>query len=250
MKEMPGTRPFNTYFDHTLLKPQATVDDIRKLCDEAKEYSFYSVCVNSCYVKDAFEFLRGSGVKVTSVVGFPLGSMESSAKAYETDKACEDGAEEIDMVINVGMLKAGNLRAVRDDIAAVATACYDHDAILKVILETCLLTDEEIVSACKIAEECGAEFVKTSTGFASLPPSPKSGDIVVCDKNGNSTKKTTIGATVHDVKLMRNSVSKQMRIKASGGIHTLADAMALIDAGAGRLGCSASVSIMKEYLSQ
>lgn len=226
-------RPFNTYFDHTLLKPEATAGDIRKLCDEAKEYSFYSVCVNSCYVKDAFEFLRGSDVKVTSVVGFPLGAMESSAKAYETDKACEDGAEEIDMVINVGLLKAGDLKAVKDDIDAVASICYDYDAILKVIIETCLLTDEEIRTVSKIAEECGAEFVKTSTGFAR----PMEG-------------KTTSGATLHDVQLMRESVSEHMRIKASGGIHTLADAMALIDAGAGRLGCSASVSIMKEYLSR
>lgn len=230
---MNNGRPFNTYFDHTLLKPDATGEDIKRLCDEAKKHSFYSVCVNSCYVSLAHEELRGSGIKVTSVVGFPLGMMKSSAKAYETDKACEDGAEEIDMVINVGALKSGDYAYVQDDIAAVASMCYEHDAILKVIIETCLLTDEEIVQACKIAERAGADFVKTSTGFATLPA---------------GSGKETNGATVHDVKLMRESVSSNIRIKASGGIHTLADALALIDAGAGRLGCSASVSIMEEYL--
>ena len=233
MTNKNNERPFNTYFDHTLLKPDATEDDIRRLCEEAKKYSFYSVCVNSCYVSLAHEELRGSGIKVTSVVGFPLGMMDSSAKAYETDKACEDGAEEIDMVINVGALKSGNYSYVQDDIAAVAAMCYEHDAILKVIIETCLLSDEEIVQACKLAERSGADFVKTSTGFASLPA---------------GSAKATNGATVHDLKLMRESVSGDIRIKASGGIHTLADALALIDAGAGRLGCSDSVNIMEEYL--
>ena len=213
-----------------MLKPDATTEDIKKLCDEAKKYCFYSVCVNSSYVKLAYDQLTGSGTKVTAVAGFPLGAMDSLAKAYEANIACENGAEEIDMVINVGALKEGRDKYVASDISEVKSVCYDHDAILKVILETCLLTDDEIVRVCKLAENAGAEFIKTSTGFASAP-------------NGSSG-----GATVHDVQLIRRSVSDHIRIKASGGIHTLAQANALIEAGAGRLGCSASVSIMEEYL--
>lgn len=223
-------RPLNTYFDHTMLKPDATTRDIKLLCNEAKEYSFYSVCVNSCHVSEAHEYLRGSNVKITSVVGFPLGAMESSSKAYEADAACLNGADEIDMVMNIGAMKEGNYKYVSDDIAAVASVCYDNDVHLKVIIETCLLTDDEIIKACEISEKAGADFVKTSTGFSKTPDGQPG------------------GATVHAVKLMRASVSDNIRIKASGGIHTLAEANALIEAGAGRLGCSASVDIMKEYI--
>lgn len=220
----------NIYFDHTLLKPDAKKSDIIKLCEEAKKYSFYSVCVNSCYTGLAASSLKDSSVKVTSVVGFPLGAMASDAKAYEADAACSAGADEIDMVINIGALKDGDTEYVTDDIAAVSSICTDNDAVLKVIIETCLLTDDEIVSACRAAERAGADFVKTSTGFAS-PPEGK-----------------TSGATVRDVKLMRSAVSDNIKIKASGGIHSLAQAHSLIEAGADRLGASTSVNIMEEYL--
>ena len=220
----------NIYFDHTLLKPDAKKSDIIKLCEEAKKYSFYSVCVNSCNTGLAASFLKDSSVKVTSVVGFPLGAMASDAKAYEADATCAAGADEIDMVINIGALKDGDTEYVTDDIAAVSSICTDNDAVLKVIIETCLLTDDEIVSACRAAERAGADFVKTSTGFAS-PPEGK-----------------TSGATVRDVKLMRSAVSDNIKIKASGGIHSLAQAHSLIEAGADRLGASASVNIMEEYL--
>lgn len=224
-------RPLNTYFDHTLLKPDAVSRDIKLLCSQAMHYSFYSVCVNSCHVSEAYEYLRNSNVKITSVVGFPLGAMETSSKAYEADSACRNGADEIDMVINIGAMKEGNYKYVSDDISAVASACYDNDAHLKVIIETCLLTDEEIIKACEIAEKAGADFVKTSTGFSNTPDGGPG------------------GATVHAIKLMRTAISDSVKIKASGGIHTLAQANALIQAGADRLGCSASVDIMKEYLS-
>ena len=224
-------QPLNTYFDHTLLKPDAVRADIEKLCEQAKQYHFYSVCVNSCHVRLAGRILEGTGIKVASVVGFPLGAMETSAKAYETDIACENGADEIDMVINIGAVKEGRFDFAEDDIAAVVSICHDHNAVLKVIIETCLLTDEEIIKACEIAEAAGADFVKTSTGFAKKTDGSSPG-----------------GASVHAVKLMRAAVSESVKIKASGGIHTLAQANALIEAGADRLGCSASVDIMEEYL--
>ncbi len=215
----------NRYIDHTLLKADATPEQIKKLCAEAKEYDFASVCVNSCYVPLASELLKGSGTKVCCVVGFPLGAMLSEAKAEETRLAVEAGAEETDMVINVGMAKAGNWDYVKSDIAAVVAAAHPK-AIVKVIIECCLLTDEEKVSACLAAKEAGADFVKTSTGFS------------------------THGATEEDVKLMRKTVGDSMGVKAAGGIRAYADAVKMISAGANRLGASAGIAIMEQAKKQ
>ncbi|ANN63876.1 deoxyribose-phosphate aldolase [Brachyspira hyodysenteriae] len=212
----------NKLIDHTILRPDATIDEIRKLCIEAKEYGFYSVCVNSAYVNVAYNFLLHSDVKVCSVVGFPLGAMMKEAKAYETKVAVDSGADEIDMVVNVGFLKSKKIDLFERDIKKVRDAC--HASVLKVIIETCLLTDEEKVLACKIAKECGANFVKTSTGFS------------------------TGGATEHDVKLMREAVGKEMGVKASGGIKTYEDAIKMVEAGANRLGTSSGIAIMKSAL--
>ncbi|OCG67347.1 deoxyribose-phosphate aldolase [Gilliamella sp. Nev5-1] len=206
------------YIDHTLLAMNATEDQIRKLCDEAKEYHFYSVCVNSGYVPLAASLLNGSDVKVCSVVGFPLGAMLTCAKAYETEMAIKAGAQEIDMVINVGWLKSNDWDAVKNDIEAVFKAC--GQVPLKVILETCLLTKEEIVKVCTICKEIGVAFVKTSTGFS------------------------VAGATVEDVKLMRKTVGDKMGVKASGGIRNRETAEAMIQAGATRLGASAGIAIV------
>lgn len=211
-------KELNKYFDHTLLKPEATEAQIDKLCEEAKEYSFYSVCVNSCYVSRVSENLKGSDVKIAAVVGFPLGAMSTKAKAFEAAEATADGADEIDMVINVGMLKDRRYDDVRADIKAVA----DSSKSLKVILETCLLTDDEIVKACELSEEAGADFVKTSTGFS------------------------TGGATEHHVSLMKKTVGDRLKVKASGGIRTLETTLKMINAGADRIGASASVNIMNE----
>ena len=211
----------NRYIDHTLLKADATPEQIKKLCAEAKEYNFASVCVNSCYVPLASELLKGSDTKVCCVVGFPLGAMLSEAKAQETRLAVEAGAEEADMVINVGMAKEGNWDYIKSDIAAVVAAAHPK-AIVKVIIECCLLTDEEKVSACLAAKEAGADFVKTSTGFS------------------------THGATEKDVKLMRKTVGDSMGVKAAGGIRTYADAIKMISAGANRLGASAGIAIMEQ----
>lgn len=211
-------KELNKYFDHTLLKPEATEAQIDKLCEEAKEYSFYSVCVNSCYVSRVSENLKGSDVKIAAVVGFPLGAMSTKAKAFEAAEATADGADEIDMVINVGMLKDKRYDDVRADIKAVA----DSSKSLKVILETCLLTDDEIVKACELSEEAGADFVKTSTGFS------------------------TGGATEHHVSLMKKTVGDRLKVKASGGIRTLETTLKMINAGADRIGASASVNIMNE----
>lgn len=213
----------NKYFDHTILKADATEADIKKLCEEAKEYGFYSVCVNGCYVPLAAELLKDSDVKIAVVVGFPLGAAASESKAFEADWACEQGAAEIDMVLNVGALKDGRYEAVLDDIISVVGQADEHDAIVKVILETCLLTDEEIVKACKLSMEAGADFVKTSTGFS------------------------TAGATEHHVALMRQTVGDEMKVKASGGIRDLETTLKMIEAGADRIGASASVTIVKEY---
>lgn len=213
----------NKYFDHTLLKAEATQEDIKKLCAEAKQYGFYSVCVNGCYVPLAVEELKDTDVKVAAVVGFPLGAMATEAKAFETDWACDLGAEEVDMVLNVGALKEGRYEYVRDDINAVVSMAYENDAIVKVILETCLLTDEEIIKACELSMEAGAEFVKTSTGFS------------------------TGGATEHHVALMRKTVGDNAKVKASGAIRDLETTLKMIEAGADRIGASASVSIMNAY---
>lgn len=212
----------NKYFDHTALAAAATTDDILKLCAEAKEYDFYSVCVNGCYVPLAAKELEGTDVKVAAVIGFPLGAMSTEAKTFETNDCCSNGASEIDMVINVGALKEGRFEFVQDDIAAVVSAADEYDAIVKVIIETCLLTDEEVVKACELSVAAGAEFVKTSTGFS------------------------TGGATVHHIELMRKTVGNLAKIKASGGIRDLATCKAMIEAGADRIGASASVKIMEE----
>ena len=209
--------------DHTLLKPQATTDQIRQLCNEAVQYHFWSVCVNSGYVPLAAECLKDTGVRVCTVVGFPLGSASSAAKAFEARKAIEDGADEVDMVINVGRIKSGDWDFVKSDIESVVEAarCARHDALVKVIIEACLLSDDEKVRACHTAQEAGADFVKTSTGFS------------------------TGGATVHDVTLMRRTVGSEMGVKASGGIHTAEEALALVKAGASRIGASAGIQILE-----
>ena len=210
------------YIDHTLLKPEAGKDAIIKLCNEAKEYGFYAVCVNSMYVKLCAEELKGTDVKVASVIGFPLGAMSTASKVFETQDAAANGAGEIDMVISVGAVKDCNWDYVRTDIKAVVDAAKENDAIVKVILETGLLTDEEIVKSCQLAEEAGAAFVKTSTGF------------------GHG------GATVHHVELMKKTVGGRLQVKASGGIRDKETALAMIAAGADRIGASAGIAICAE----
>jgi deoxyribose-phosphate aldolase len=211
------------YIDHTLLRPDATLDEITTLCQEATEFGFATVCVNPCYVRHCAGLLRGSSVKVCTVVGFPLGANTSATKTLETRQAIGEGAREIDMVINVGALKSGDDELVYQDIHAVVEACGDGGAICKVILETALLTDEETIRACRAARRAGADFVKTSTGFASG------------------------GATVADVALLAREVSAaNLGIKASGGIRSWEDAQQMIRAGATRIGASAGVRIVKE----
>lgn len=213
-------KQLNKYFDHTLLKATATKEEIITLCNEAKEYDFYSVCVNGCYVPLAAKELEGTDVKVAAVIGFPLGAMSLEAKVFETVDCCQSGASEIDMVLNVGILKDKGYEYVQDEIAAVVAAADDYDAIVKVIIETCYLTDEEIVKACELSVSAGAEFVKTSTGFG------------------------TGGATVEHVALMRKTVGNMAQVKASGGIRDYDTCMNMINAGADRIGASASVAIM------
>lgn len=211
------------YIDHTLLDPTATVDDIRRLCDEARTYGFFSVCVNPCYAGFCSDLLKGTGVKVCAVAGFPLGASIDEIKASEARHAVQDGADEIDMVINLGALKAGDNETVLRDIRGVADACRESDALCKVIIEAACLTDEEKKRACRIAAEAGAHFVKTSTGFG---PG---------------------GATVEDVALMSSAVAgKRMGVKAAGGIKTFADAMRMIEAGATRIGASAGIKIVQD----
>lgn len=211
------------YIDHTLLRPDATPDDIKKLCQEALQYEFASVCVNPTYVKLAAGILRGSPVKVCSVVGFPFGTHTPEVKAFETRQAIRNGAKEIDMVINIGALKAGDEELLYRDIRSVTEACEDGGALSKVIIETALLTDEEKVKACQIARKARADYVKTSTGFASG------------------------GATAHDVALMHEAVKgTKMGVKASGGIRSYADMQKMIQAGATRIGASAGIQIVKE----
>lgn len=207
-------------FDHTILKPDASIEAVDKICKEALEYDFASVCVNQYRTAQVAKALKGSNVKVCTVVGFPLGAVDACIKAYETKLAIEAGADEIDMVINIGALKDGAYDVVKDDIRAVKDVCDDNNVILKVIIETCVLTDEEKVKACEISLEAGADFVKTSTGFS------------------------TGGATVEDVKLMRKVVGDNAYVKASGGIRDKDTALAMIEAGADRLGTSATVAIV------
>ena len=210
--------------DSTLLKPNATKDDVKRLCEEAKKYGFWSVCINPTNVSLASDILGETDVKVCSVVGFPLGANTTEVKALEAEKAINDGAGEIDMVLNIGALKSGDYELVKRDIKGVVEAAKVSDKIIiKVILETGFLTDKEKVSACKLAKEAGADFVKTSTGFG---PG---------------------GATVHDVKLMKDAIGKSMRVKASGGIRTFEKAMAMIEAGADRIGTSSGVAIIEGF---
>ena len=209
------------YIDHTILKPEATVEDVKKHCKEAREYNFASVCVNGCYAALVSTELAGSDVKTCVVVGFPLGAMTKEAKAFETIDAINNGANEIDMVINVGALKDKNYALLKEDIEAVVNAAKGK-AIVKVIIETCLLTDEEKVKACEIAKEAKADFVKTSTGFSSG------------------------GATKEDIALMRKTVGPDLGVKASGGVRDYKTAMDMINAGASRIGASAGIAIVSE----
>lgn len=208
----------NSYIDHTNLKPEAQIDEIKTLVDEAVANDFYSVCVNSTYVKDIKAY--NEDVRIAAVVGFPLGAMVTRAKAYEAKCAVEDGASEIDMVIPIGRLKDKDYDYVLEDIRACKEAIGEK--ILKVIIETCLLTDEEKIKACELAKEAGADFVKTSTGFS------------------------TGGALASDVSLMKKTVGDSLEVKASGGIHTRKEAMEMIEAGASRIGASKSIDICKE----
>ena len=208
----------NKFIDHTILKPETTQEQVEKILSEAKEYDFASVCVNPTWVSLAAESLKDTDVKVCTVIGFPLGANTSAVKAFETEDAIANGADEIDMVINVGALKAGNDALVLDDIKAVVDA--SGDKLVKVIIETCLLTDDEKVRACQLSKEAGADYVKTSTGFSSG------------------------GATVADVALMRKTVGPDMGVKASGGARSYEDAIAFIEAGASRIGASSGVAIM------
>lgn len=210
--------------DHTVLKPVAQQEDVIKLCQEAREYNFASVCINPCYVPLAVEQLKGSSVKVCTVIGFPLGSTTTEVKAFETADAVKNGATEVDMVINIGALKQGQQDVVLKDIQAVVETAKEvnPEAITKVIIETCYLTLEEKVLACQLAKQAGAHFVKTSTGFG------------------------TGGATVEDITLMRETVGPEMGVKASGGIRNAQDAMAMITAGANRIGASAGIAIINE----
>jgi len=207
------------YIDHTLLKPEATAEQIDKLCDEAKQYKFFSVCVNSTWVSRCSRNLQGTGVKVCAVVGFPLGAMSGRAKNFETRHAIEDGAREIDMVINVGALKSKDFKTVEEDIKWVRRAC-PRNIVLKVIIETALLADDEKVLVCQIAKNAGADFVKTSTGFSHH------------------------GATVQDVRLMRRTVGPKLGVKAAGGVRSFQDGVDMIRAGATRLGTSSGVKIV------
>lgn len=204
--------------DHTILKPEATEAEIMQLCKESLEYGFASVCINPSMVKKAAIILEGSEVKVCTVIGFPLGATTTEVKVFETKQTIEDGATEVDMVINIGKLKENNLEYVKNDIAAVVNAAKGK-ALTKVIIESCLLTDEEKVKVCAIAKEVGADFVKTSTGFSSG------------------------GATKEDIRLMRQTVGPDMGVKASGGVRSNEDAMIMIENGATRIGASASIAI-------
>ena len=211
--------------DHTMLRPDATSADIQKLCDEARQYGLFSVCVNPSYVAEAKALLRSTPVKVCAVVGFPLGAQPPETKALETRRAIREGAQEIDMVINIGALKGGDEALVRKDIRGVVEICMDSRAVCKVILETALLTDEEKVRGCELAMKAGADFVKTSTGFSKA------------------------GATVEDVTLMSRTVApRKLGVKAAGGIRTYGDVVRMIQAGATRVGSSSSVKIMEEAL--
>lgn len=218
------TQNYAAMIDHTLLKADATRDQIEKICTEAKQYVFASVCVNPTWVKYSAELLAGTDVKVCTVIGFPLGASTSAVKAFETKDAIANGAGEIDMVINIGALKNGEFDVVRDDIKAVVDAA--NGTLVKVIFETCLLTEEEKIKACELSVEAGADFVKTSTGFS------------------------TGGATAEDIALMRKTVGPDLGVKASGGVRNLEDMKRMIDNGATRIGASSGVAIMNGLTSE
>lgn len=206
--------------DHTLLKPQSTEEQVKKICDEAKKYNFASVCVNPYYASFVSKELKGTDVKTCVVIGFPLGANTKEVKAFEAKQSIENGAKEVDMVINIGALKDKKYDVVKEDIKAVVDAAKGN-AHVKVIIETCLLTDEEKVKACEISKEVGADFVKTSTGFS------------------------TGGAKKEDVALMRKTVGENMGVKASGGIHSYEETMEMVEAGATRIGASAGIKIIE-----
>ena len=210
----------NKLIDHTALKPNTNKESILKLIAEAKTYDFASVCVNPCWVALAHQELKNTDVKVCTVIGFPLGANTTEVKVFETKDAIEKGAQEIDMVINIAMLKDKEYDYVENEIHQIVEAAKDKD-IVKVIIETCLLTDEEKIKACELSQKAGADFVKTSTGFS------------------------TGGATVHDIALMRKTVGAEMGVKASGGVHTYEEALAMVEAGATRIGASAGVKLLK-----
>lgn len=210
----------NKLIDHTALKPNTNKESILKLITEAKTYDFASVCVNPCWVALAHQELKNTDVKVCTVIGFPLGANTTEVKVFETKDAIEKGAQEIDMVINIAMLKDKEYDYVENEIHQIVEAAKDK-AIIKVIIETCLLTDEEKIKACELSQKAGADFVKTSTGFS------------------------TGGATVHDIALMRKTVGAEMGVKASGGVHTHEEALAMVEAGATRIGASAGVKLLK-----
>lgn len=220
--ETASARDWASLIDHTLLKPEATDEDIKRLCEEAARYHFASVCVNPTWVRAASCNLRGSGVPVCTVIGFPLGATLSDVKAYEARRTIFDGAREVDMVINVGALKSGDDCLVEHDIRSVVEVAHEYDVTCKVIIETALLTDDEKVRACLAAKKAGADFVKTSTGFAKG------------------------GATVADIALMRRTVGPELGVKASGGVKGLADARKMVEAGATRIGASVGVKIAQE----
>lgn len=209
---------YEKFIDNTLLKADATLEEIKSLCDESREYNFKSVCVNPSFIKDCKEFLKGSEVLVCTVIGFPLGSMTTEAKVFEAKDALEKGADEVDMVINISRLKDHDDAYVKNEIAEIKKACGNHT--LKVIIEACLLTDEEKVRVCLLAKEAGADFVKTSTGFSKW------------------------GAKVEDVALMRKTVGPEMGVKASGGVRTHEDMIKMIEAGATRIGTSSGAKLM------
>jgi len=217
-------QPISRYIEHTLLRPDATRDDIMRLCAEAAHLGIFAVCVSPCWVREAVSFLRGTEVKVVTTCGFPLGSGHTSVKVAEAVTSIRVGAAEIDMVINVGAFKSGLHRSVREDIAAVADACHGRSGLLKVIVETGYLTDAEKEQACALAVEGGADFVKTSTGFG---PG---------------------GATVGDVRLLRRIAPQSVGVKAAGGIRDLATALAMIEAGASRIGTSSGAAVVKEFM--
>ncbi len=222
--EIPNAESIAQWIDHTLLKPQATKEQVTTLCKEAREYQFASVCLNPVFIPLAVEELEGTGVPVCTVIGFPLGANQTSVKAFEAQAACDAGATELDMVLSVGQLKSGNFQAVLDDIKAVSETCHQNKALLKVILEMCYLDSFEKIAACLLCKAAKADFVKTSTGFGSG------------------------GASLADVSLMRAVVGppEKMGVKAAGGIRTWEDAQNMIAAGANRIGASSGVKIVAE----